>query len=146
MKIKNLVLCLVANILFSMSCTDNSDTSELKAVDLIIGEWRFISENDYYCNTNEVRNERLAENELLDIYKPDGTWQSFKNGVKRDWSGTWKNLGNNSYEFYFSNDDVTQLIIIEFEGTDGLKYFGVNKDCFDLSGESVYTYALWNKN
>ena len=100
MKTYNSILYLFA-VVFSLSfssCTDN-DSDDSENVDHIIGEWLFVSENDYRCGTNEVVTDRPASDNGYDqiwIFKGDMTYESYDDGVLKDAEdqmGTWEILG-----------------------------------------------------
>ncbi|MCO5723219.1 hypothetical protein [Robiginitalea marina] len=132
-------------ILFTLiltSCSDDSgdDSINEEGVDLIVGEWLFVSENDYFCGTNEVATERLAESNRIYVYNEDGTWQEFENG-NPDWTGTWESLGDGSYSFYYNDDRVTQVWELEFVDNGNTMRFGIENPC---EGETQ-TYTVWTR-
>ena len=141
MKIIRLQILISMVVLLLTACSKDSENGNSDSQDLIIGQWLFISENDYFCGTDNVVGERLAEREIIDIYYSDGTWKSIDDGVQAI-SGTWEKSTNGRYSIYFGNDDVTQLITIEIEGNT-MKYNPTG--CFDSFGENIYVYSLYNR-
>lgn len=90
--------------ILTVSCSKNEDDSneEEKALDAIIGEWVFISENSYACDTEEVIVERLGDQDInsITVYKADGTYVEYIDFETDDieTSGEWKKLSGNEYE------------------------------------------------
>lgn len=148
MKVRQLPLLLaLATLIFS--CSKDSESSAPETPNLIIGEWLFISENDYRCGTDEVVIERLGtdnESELVNKYNLDGTWVSIDtdgNAIQGE-GGTWKSLENSTYEIYFTQDEVSQVLTIEFQGNDVMNY-NVDEECFVVGDASLHTYSVYNR-
>lgn len=142
-------LILFSLILLLVSCSKDSESDESKPEKLIIGEWLFISENDYRCGTDdEVVTERLGtDNEAphYDRYNEDGTWERRNGTEPYEPGGTWENLGNYQFEIYFSPDDVTDIITIEFDGNNVMNY-NIDRQCIELAnGENIHSYTVWNR-
>lgn len=141
------ILLIFATLIFS--CSKDSESGAPETANLIIGEWFFMSENDYRCGTDVVVNERLGtdnESESVDNYNADGTWASLDtngNTIQGE-GGTWRSLENNNYEIYFEGDMVTQNLKIEFDGNNVMKY-NMDEECFGVGDESRHTYSVYNR-
>lgn len=135
---------LLSFLMFGCSDSDDSqdDNSNLNEVDLIIGEWLVITENDYFCGTNDVAVERATDPNQIRVYNEDGTWQDFEDG-EPDWTGTWENLGDGNYSLYYDNDQVEQSEEIEFVDNGETMRFGVDGQCFEGNDGDLYTYTVW---
>lgn len=148
MKTKKILLLSLVITLFLAACSKDSDDN-INSTNLIIGEWLFISENDYRCGTDdEIISERLGvDNEFAHYvrYNADGTWDR-KNGTQPfEFRGTWESLGNNRFEIFFELDNVTDTVPIEFSGND-VMHFNIDRQCIELAnGESIHSFTVWTR-
>lgn len=132
------------------SCSkDSTDEPEKELTDPIIGEWKFVSENDYYCGSDEVAVERHGDEESKNtrfVFKADGTYGDYVNGVlteTEDYKGTWENLGDGVYKlnYYYQSAPSSVTWKIEFPEKDVMK-FGVTTEC---DNDGTYNYRVYNK-
>ena len=148
MKTKKVQLLLSVAILLFVACSKDSEDN-ISSTDLIIGEWLFVSENDYRCGTDdEIISERLGvDNEFPHYvrYNEDGTWDR-KNGAEPfEFRGTWESLGNSRFEIFFELDNVADTVPIEFSG-DNVMHFNIDRQCVELAnGDNVHSYTVWSR-
>ncbi|MGB5229493.1 MAG: hypothetical protein WBN55_14600, partial [Eudoraea sp.] len=141
-------------LLTCTSCSDDSDNNidNPEAVDLIVGEWLFVSENDYYCGTEDVRTERPASDNGYDqiwVFKSDMTYESYDDGVlndAEDQMGTWESLGDGMYRLNYTvySEARFSTTEVEFVQSNTMK-FGVDDECVDFGGDNIYTYTVWTR-
>ena len=103
-----------------------------------------VTENDYFCGTHNVAKEKATDQNYVREYNADGTWQDFEDGVP-DRTGTWENDGNGMYGLYYNDNMVEQSQEIEFLHSGNTMRFGVDGECVDFKGDSIYTYTVWVK-
>ncbi|MRX65767.1 hypothetical protein [Maribacter luteus] len=133
-----------------ISCSDD-DSDDQEATESIIGEWLFVSENDYYCGTDDVRTERLASDndyEYTLVFGSDMTYKFYIDGVLVDYEdqmGTWENLGDGFYQtnYTVNGEPESEIFEVEFEGD--LMNLGVDDPCVDAGGDNIYTYEVWTR-
>ena len=84
----------------------------------------------------------------MDRYNADGTWYSLVGGERvtngTGEGGTSTSKGGNVYDIYFTSDDITQSLVIEFDGKNIMRY-GVDQECVEFAGENLYSYTVWVK-
>lgn len=149
---KNQWLLFGTIIMLLVACSKDSENNT-NSKDLIIGEWLFISENDYQCGTEEIVVERLGSNQetvQTMIFTEGGAYMNYDDGelvTAEDQMGTWRFLGNDVFEFNYSvnGEPEIDMVKIEFDGENTMK-FGVDSSCFDSQGESRYTFTVWTRN
>jgi hypothetical protein len=151
MKIQKILLLIavsVASIHFSCSSDTDEDTNN-EAVELLVGEWKFASENDYYCGTENVRTERLNENPndgKLFVFNADGTYGDYINGELteiEDQKGTWEKTDDGKYVLIYTVNGEPRSDRVEVEFEEDLMKFGVDDPCVDFGGDSIYTFTVW---
>lgn len=154
MKIYNSTFFLFALVIVLgfASCSDDSDNENTNpdGVNLIIGEWLFVSENDYFCGTDDVRTERPASDNGYDqtwVFKSDMTYESYDDGVlndAEDQMGTWQYTGDGFYELSYTvfGEPRKDTVEIEFVN-DNTMNFGIDDECRGVGEESTYTYTVW---
>lgn len=128
-------------LIVQTSCTSEDDAVALVNTELIVGEWLVTTEHDYHCGTNEIFRERLTDPQQTSVYKEDGTWKSFNSGIPSDWTGTWQSIGDNRYSIYYTNDEVTENLMIEFPNSNTMN-FGMG-ECYEVDGEMYDTWTVW---
>ena len=111
---------------------------------MIVGQWLVVTENDYFCGTHVVRTEKATDQNQVRVYNADGTWQDFEDGVPI-WTGTWENLGNGMYSLSYNDGVVEQSQEIEFLHSGSTMRFGIDNECVDFEGDTIYTYTVWVK-
>ncbi|WP_136467793.1 hypothetical protein [Flagellimonas onchidii] len=151
MKLKLIFQTLLFLTLLIISSCSSDNEEENPTQDLIIGKWKFVSENDYYCGTENVRTERLNENPndgALFVFDADGTYGDYINGELteiEDQKGIWEKTDDGKYLLLFTVNGETRRDIVEVEFEDDLMKFGVDDPCVDFGGDSIYTFTVWER-
>lgn len=144
MKIKSVLSIIVAvtSTLIQLSCSnDTNEDMDDEAVKLLIGNWLIKSESDYYCGTDTVYREIITDPNQIYVYRGDGTWQKYTDGVEDEFQfGTWEEISDGLYAIDHQGDNVQYSVTVEFVGNDTMK-FDID-ECRDENGESIYTYEL----
>ena len=154
MKTYNSLLYLFA-LVFTLSfnsCSD-SDSDNPESIELIVGEWLLVSENDYRCGTDEVMTDRPASNNGYDktwVFKSDYTYENYDDGVlddAEDQMGTWENLGEGIYRLNYTvfGEPRSDTAEIEFVTNGNTMRFGVDDECRGTGDLSSFTYTVWTR-
>ncbi|WP_298505329.1 hypothetical protein [uncultured Maribacter sp.] len=136
-------------ILFTACSEEDANVEDkLADVDLLIGEWNFVSEHSYYCDTDEIETSRPGDVGVINTYtfKADGTYIEIVDGEFYE-SGEWKKNEDGTYkitplEDAYEDDLEAYDIKSEFDGKDVLKWgmYG----CED-NGSETYEYAKYER-
>lgn len=151
MKINKLQIVILSLTLSFLSCSKSTNSDESPA-DHIVGEWLFISENDYYCGTDEVALTRLGSDQgkvQTKVFTAKGNYMNYDNGVletAEDQIGTWEYIGSGLFKFNYTinGQPETNTIEIDFNG-ENIMNFDIDSDCFDFGSESLFTYSVFNR-
>lgn len=150
MKTRNSKLLLFGIVLLLAACSKNSENDDIEPENLIVGEWIFISENDYFCGTYDVAMKHGSDQSVQTmVFEEDGTCMYYIEGETfsgESFTGeemnTWENLGNGIYTFNSETDTAT--VKIEFDGNNVMR-FQIG-ECFESAGgENLYGYTVWNR-
>ena len=142
---KFIAVLFYTSLTFTSCSTDSSDEAD-QVNDPIIGKWLIINQNDYYCDSNDIFQQHIADPNQIDEFKSEGTWQGYRDGEKTSSYGTWKLVSKGNYEISYELDDVKSVEKVEFD--DNSMKLGIS-DCrtTTFNGETTnwYSYDLYVK-
>lgn len=152
MKIRKIQVMLFSAVILLAACSKDTEKDTAEPQELIVGEWLFISENDYRCGTEEVVVERLGSDQetvKTMVFTEDGAYMNYDDGVldtAEDQMGTWEYAGNGNFIFYYTvnGEARSSTSQIEFDGENIMK-LGIDSECFMQGDQSLYTYSVYNR-
>ncbi len=130
------------------SCSNNSDglTSQEKA---LITKWLFISDHNYYCNTNELYSESFASSEFIFEYSKNGTFTTTENndGEIKTYAGTWELSKDNKLYIRYDNFDPDdfEIYIVEFKDSNNTIVLRSEDDCKSGNSSEIYSEEVFKK-